>query len=102
MQLVLKKTASIYGIGGGNDYSVVEGERTAGRNPAPAGASRPQLDVDDHCYETIRVRSTVAATQRHAKKRWRISKSSGSQLHSRLNPFGGRTKTETSLFSGTR
>ena len=41
MQLVLKKTASIYGIGGGNDYSVVEGERVVGRiflaPQAPAG-----------------------------------------------------------------
>ena len=31
MTLILKKTASIYGIGGGNDYTVLDGERVIGR-----------------------------------------------------------------------
>ena len=30
--LILKKTASIYGIGGGNDYTVLDGPRVIGRN----------------------------------------------------------------------
>jgi hypothetical protein len=29
--LILKKTASIYGIGGGNDYTVLDGDRVIGR-----------------------------------------------------------------------
>ena len=31
LMLVLKKTASIYGIGGGNDYTVLDGPRVIGR-----------------------------------------------------------------------
>ena len=29
--LILKKTARIYGIGGGNDYTVLDGDRIIGR-----------------------------------------------------------------------
>ena len=29
--LILKQTASIYGIGGGNDYTVLDGDRSIGR-----------------------------------------------------------------------
>ena len=29
--LILKKTTSIYGIGGGNDYTVLDGDRVIGR-----------------------------------------------------------------------
>ena len=32
MTLILKKTASIYGIGGGNDWTVLDGDHIIGRS----------------------------------------------------------------------
>ena len=48
--LILKKTASIYRIGAGDDdYTVLDGDRVIGRIFLSRLTTRSQLDVDDLC-----------------------------------------------------
>jgi hypothetical protein len=69
--LILKKTASIYRIGAGDDdYTVLDGDRVIGRiflSPA----SPPDCDWmwTRSLHATIHRQSTVAVIARHAKKR---------------------------------
>ena len=54
-----------------------------------AGTARAPVVLDNHCTRLSADRSTVAAIQRHAKKRWRISRA---QWLSQTGLFGQRRK----------